>query len=170
MSFKLLIYYCALCGGWAALAAWGLAFGADLTREEVSKYTSSALTAGLLGVFVAAGIAFLDSLQNDKGVQRCARVLTALIVGLIGGLLGGLIGETLHDLVHVPRFFGWMLVGLAIGDRRFDRSVRYSPSRRQRAGWTSSDAKGRQRHSRRRHRRAHGWSVVRLDARSCHKR
>jgi hypothetical protein len=115
MSFKLFIYYCALFGGWAALAAWGLAFGADLTREEAGKYTSSMLTAGLLGVLVAAGIAFLDSLQNDKGAQRFARVLVALIVGLIGGLLGGLIGETLHDLAHVPRFFGWMLVGLAIG-------------------------------------------------------
>ena len=24
MSFKLFIYYCALCGGWAAFLAWGL--------------------------------------------------------------------------------------------------------------------------------------------------
>jgi hypothetical protein len=115
MSFKLFIYYCALCGGWAALAAWGLAYGADLTKADVSNYTSSTLIAGLLGVLLAAIIGLLDSLLNDVGAQRMARVLVALVVGLIGGLLGGLIGEMLHDLAHVPRFFGWMLVGLAIG-------------------------------------------------------
>ncbi len=27
MSFKLFIYYCALCGGWAAFLSWGVAQG-----------------------------------------------------------------------------------------------------------------------------------------------
>jgi hypothetical protein len=115
MSFKIFIYYCALCGGWAALAAWGVAFGADLTQDDVSNYTSSTLIAGLLGVLLAAIIGMLDALLNAVGAERIARVLVAMVVGLIGGSLGGLIGETLYQQAKVPRFFGWMLVGLAIG-------------------------------------------------------
>src|SRR5262245_14504670 len=115
MSFKTFIYYCALCGGWAALVAWGLAFGLGLTRDEVSQYTSTTLIAGLLGFLLAAVIGLLDALLNSVGAQRVARVLVALSVGLIGGLLGGLIGEALHQGMQVPRFFGWMLVGTAIG-------------------------------------------------------
>jgi hypothetical protein len=115
MSFNLFIYYCALSGSWAALAAWALAYGIGLTRDDVGDYISTTLTAGLLGVLVAAVIGLLDALLNAVGSQRWARVLSALSVGLLGGLLGGLIGEGLHQGLHIPRFFGWMLVGLAIG-------------------------------------------------------
>jgi hypothetical protein len=115
MSFKVFIYYCALCGGWAALAAWVIAFLAGLTREEVDSYTSSTFIAGLLGILLAAIIGLLDALLNSVGAQRIVRVLVALGVGLIGGLFGGLIGEMLHREAHLPRSFGWMLVGLAIG-------------------------------------------------------
>jgi hypothetical protein len=115
MSFNLFIYYCALCGSWAALAAWGLAYALGLTRDELGGYASTTLTAGLLGVLLAAVIGLLDALLNAVGSQRFLRVLSALSVGLLGGLMGGLIGEGLHQGLHIPRFFGWMLVGLAIG-------------------------------------------------------
>jgi hypothetical protein len=116
MSFKVFIYYCALCGGWAALAAWGLAFASgfmDSKNDDV--YTRSMLIAGTLGVLLAAVIGLLDALLNSVGAIRIVRVLVALSVGLVGGLLGGLIGETLHQGTQVPRFVGWMLVGLSIG-------------------------------------------------------
>jgi hypothetical protein len=123
MSFKVFIYYCAICGGWAALAAWALAFLAGLTREDVNSYTSSTLTGGLLGLLLAAIIGFLDSLLNSVGSQRIVRVLVALAVGLGGGLIGGVIGEALKKGVEealkqeigLLRVVGWMLVGSAIG-------------------------------------------------------
>jgi hypothetical protein len=115
MSFKLFIYYCALCGSWAALAAWALTYALGLTRDELGVYASSTLIGGLLGVLLAAVIGLLDALLNAVGSQRLMRVLSALSVGLLGGLMGGLIGESLYQGLNVPRFFGWMLVGLAIG-------------------------------------------------------
>jgi MFS family permease len=115
MSFKLFIYYCALSGGWAALVAWALASVLGLTRDDVGDYASTTLTAGLLGVLLAAVIGLLDALLNSVGAQRILRVLVALSVGLVGGLLAGLVGEGLHQGLYIPRFFGWMLVGLAIG-------------------------------------------------------
>jgi hypothetical protein len=115
MSFNLFIYYCALCGSWAALAAWALTYALGLTRDELGVYASSTLTAGLLGVLLAAVIGLLDALLNAVGSQRLMRVLSALSVGLLGGLVGGLTGESLYQGLHIPRFFGWMLVGLAIG-------------------------------------------------------
>ncbi|HMF13811.1 MAG TPA: FHA domain-containing protein, partial [Gemmataceae bacterium] len=115
MSFKVFIYYCALCGGWAALAAWAVAFIAGFTRDEVSTYASTTLIAGMLGLLLAAIIGLLDALLNSVGSERILRMLVALVVGLVGGLLGGVTGELLHQEAHAPRFFGWMLVGLAIG-------------------------------------------------------
>jgi hypothetical protein len=116
MSFKIFIYYCALCGGWAALAAWGVAFGAGLPDStSVSVYTRTMLIGGILGLLLAAVIGLLDALLNAVGAQRLLRVFVALCVGLGGGLLGGLFGEIMHLQARVPLFFGWMLVGLAIG-------------------------------------------------------
>jgi hypothetical protein len=115
MSFNLFIYYCALCGGWAALVAWGIAFGLDWTGENLGDYASTTLIAGMVGLLLAAVIGLLDALLNAVGGQRILRVLVSLTVGLVGGVFGGLLGEGLHQSLHVPRFFGWMLVGLAIG-------------------------------------------------------
>src|SRR5207245_847904 len=108
VSFKGFIYYCACCGGWAALIAWGLAFAAGLTESaSVSQYTRSMLIAGILGLFVAAAIGFLDALMNSPGAQRLGRIVVALVVGFVGGLLGGAIGEALHSGMGVPRVAGW---------------------------------------------------------------
>ena len=74
MSFKLFIYYCALCGGWAAFLVWlvvqatGLLRGGDPTRQ-------STLIAGILGVFLASAVGGMDALLNARGTQRLVRVL-----------------------------------------------------------------------------------------------
>src|SRR5262245_27858149 len=116
MSFKVFIYYCALCGGWAALAAWAVVFGIGLPdATNISVYIRTMLIGGILGLLLAAIIGLLDALLNAVGVQRFKRVLVALGVGLVGGLIGGLVGETMHLQARVPLCFGWMLVGLAIG-------------------------------------------------------
>ena len=117
MSFKVFIYYCALCGGWAALAAWGLAVASGFTTatESQSVYTRSMLIGGTLGLLLAAVIGLVDAMMNSVGADRFGRVLVALCVGLIGGILGSLVGETLKQTLSVPQFASWMLVGLSIG-------------------------------------------------------
>jgi len=117
MSFKVFIYYCALCGGWAALIAWGLAVASGFTTatESQSVYTRSMLIGGTLGLLLAAVIGLVDAMMNSVGADRFGRVLVALCVGLIGGILGSLVGETLKQTLSVPQFVSWMLVGLSIG-------------------------------------------------------
>ena len=78
MSFKTFIYYCALCGGWAAFVAWCAVAGGgveakDDTFAETARETT--LIAGLLGLLVAAAVGAMDALLNAVGVQRFLRVL-----------------------------------------------------------------------------------------------
>ena len=114
MSFKLFIYYCALCGGWAAFLAWGtLAFTG--MRGNVSPYLWATLMGGFLGLFVASAIGAVDALLNAVGFQRIVRILICLGIGFVGGLFGGLVGEFLHDKLHFPIFIGWILTGICIG-------------------------------------------------------
>src|SRR5262249_4964949 len=73
------------------------------------------LVAAILGFLVATLIGLPDASLHSVGFQRGVRGQVALCVGLVGGLSGGLIGEVLHQGMGLPSFFGWMLVGLAIG-------------------------------------------------------
>jgi MFS family permease len=114
MSFRLFIYYCAICGGWAAFLSWGLAQGLGL-RSFDNAYLRAALIAAVLGVMVAGAIGFVDALLNAVGFQRVVRVGICLGIGLVGGLLGGLIGQFLNSALHMPFFIGWILVGVGIG-------------------------------------------------------
>jgi len=114
MSFRLFIYYCAICGGWAAFLSWGVAQGLGL-RSFDNAYLRAALIAAVLGVMVAGAIGFVDALLNAIGFQRVVRVGICLGIGLVGGLLGGLIGQFLNSALHMPLFIGWILVGIGIG-------------------------------------------------------
>ena len=114
MSFKLFIYYCALCGGWAAFAAWVLLWAVGVVRID-SPFLKTPLIAGFLGLLVAAAVGALDAMLNAVGFQRVLRVGVCMGVGFVGGLFGGLIGEGLHQLNEYLLLIGWILVGVAIG-------------------------------------------------------
>jgi hypothetical protein len=121
MSFRLFIYYCAICGGWAALLTWGLVMAGGLRSIE-NVYLSAALIAAFLGLLLGGVIGLLDAVMNSTGFQRVLRVIVAMSVGLIGAFLGGLIGEGLHQAL-VPGtaagaaglVVGWVVVGVFIG-------------------------------------------------------
>ena len=116
MSFRLFIYYCALCGGGGAFVGWAL--GRGLTGA--GGILAQGVKAMLLGLAVALGLGLLDALWNFS-LRRLAavglRVLTAVLVGSMGGLLGGLVSEALYDRKPLAGFlvFGWTLTGLLIG-------------------------------------------------------
>lgn len=116
MTFRLYIYYCALCGAWAALAGWALgrtsAISDPLVRAGVNGLC--------LGLFVSLGLSVVDalwSLSIRQVVSFSLRVLVAVLVGLIGGMIGGLAGQILFGWQPRPAFLmvGWTITGLLIG-------------------------------------------------------
>jgi hypothetical protein len=114
MSFRLFIYYCAVCGGWAAFLAWAIAQVIGF-RSISNLYLRVTLIAGVLGMFVAAAVGAVDALLNAVGSQRYVRIGICLGIGLFGGMLGGFVGEFLHSNLHFPVFIGWILTGVCIG-------------------------------------------------------
>jgi hypothetical protein len=115
MSFKLFLYYCAVCGGWAALVGW--AVGRGLTD---GGGTASDMVQGLfLGLAVALALGVLDAVWNTG--HRPALVLGrgafVALVGGLSGMLGTALGSGLFDLTRREpfRLAGWTLTGLLVG-------------------------------------------------------
>ena len=114
MSFRLFIYYCALCGGWAAFFGWML--GRFLSPATITG--RDGLRGMMLGILVALGLSVVDSLWNTSWRHAgtiLLRVAVALLVGGVGGLLGGLVGSLLYGVSAIFFVFGWTLTGLLIG-------------------------------------------------------
>ena len=62
MSFRLFIYYCAVCGGWAAFIGWAIGKVLSKTTSDVTKIAG--IQGMFLGMFVALGLSVVDSLWN----------------------------------------------------------------------------------------------------------
>lgn len=119
MSFKLFIYYCAICGAWAALAGWGLGQW-FAPRGADAAFARTILRGFLLGTTVATALGLLDAVWNlssRQGVQIGSRTVTALLVGCVGSLIGAALGQALYSLTGWVVFVvvGWALTGLLIG-------------------------------------------------------
>src|SRR5262249_3883422 len=118
MNFKLFIFYCSICGGWAALAAWGLSFltgpGHPARQDYMDPVLRATLTGLFLGALVAAAVGMVDAILNSVGFDRVKRTLLSGAVGLVGGALGGCLGQALNNS-GMPLFFGWIIVGIFIG-------------------------------------------------------
>lgn len=116
MSFRLFVYYCALCGGWAAFAGWVL--GRMTASGDVIVQTA---TKGmLLGMFVALALALVDGLWTSswrRFGQVILRVLVASAGGGLAGLIGGAVGQASYGKFELPVFLilGWAVTGLLIG-------------------------------------------------------
>jgi Inner membrane component of T3SS, cytoplasmic domain len=121
MSFRLFIYYCALCGGWAAFVGWALARMLATTSRDVALAGIKGL---FLGLFIALGLSLVDALWNlslRQFGQVFLRVFVAVVVGCVGGLLGGMVGQVFYRMFDsfvvqsIFTVFGWTLMGLLIG-------------------------------------------------------
>jgi hypothetical protein len=117
MSFRLFIYYCALCGAGGALVGW--ASGRFLAAPGHVVFTQG-LKAMWLGFTVAFALGLVDALWNFSPWQVFSiggRVLTAVVVGSMGGLLGGLFSQALYQWKPNDAFLiaGWAFIGLLIG-------------------------------------------------------
>jgi len=115
MSFKLFIYYCAVCGGWAAFLGWGLQDLLHFQKKfENDKVFQTMSISSLVGLVLASAVGTLDALANSIRSERWMRILVCLAVGFLGGGLGGCLGQLLQNL-GLPRFIGWIMVGTVIG-------------------------------------------------------
>jgi len=117
MSFRLFIYYCALCGGWAAFVGWVLGM-LTAPSHVVGKAGIKAL---FLGLMVALGLSLVDAVWN-LGMRQTGKILgrvsVALVVGAVGGLIGGMVGQLLYQAADEMQLFfvlGWTLTGLLVG-------------------------------------------------------
>jgi hypothetical protein len=116
MSFRLFVYYCAICGGNAAFFGWALG---RIPRME-DRIAEASLRGMFLGILVAFGLSLVDalfSLSLRHFLEIAGRVSVAVLVGLIGGLLGGAVGQALYGPTLFSAFliFGWTITGLLIG-------------------------------------------------------
>jgi hypothetical protein len=120
MSFRWFIYYCAVCGGCAALVGWTLGKFPPLSPSVLLD----ALKALCVGLMLGVVLALIDSLVNFSWGQLfliAARVLTAGFVGGVAGLIGGSItGGVTRNLNALPlqiagQILGWTCTGLLIG-------------------------------------------------------
>jgi len=116
MSFRLFVYWCALCGGWAAAGGWALGF--LIVRGDTLAGTG--IKGMFLGMLIALALGLVDavwvfSLRQFR--QVVPRVLICAAVGSVGGLLGGIAGQLLFDWKNLAGLliFGWMLTGLMVG-------------------------------------------------------
>src|SRR4051795_10574794 len=60
MSFRIFIYYCALCGGWAAFLGWAV----GLFLSPSAPLGNVGIRGMWLGMFVAFGLGLVDALWN----------------------------------------------------------------------------------------------------------
>jgi hypothetical protein len=116
MSFRLFIYYCALCGGGGAFVGWVL--GRWLAPSGV--VVAQGVKGLWLGVGVALALGLLDALWNLSARRVLAvglRVGTAVLIGSTGGLLGGLVSQALYQRAPFAAFLvcGWTFIGLLVG-------------------------------------------------------
>jgi hypothetical protein len=126
MSFYRFVYYSAVVAGWTALAAWVLAELLFLGNRRLGGAISTTAAAATLGAMIGAGLNLVAGMANAQWKRQIRRILAGLLVGGLGGLVGGLIGEILYADLGLPRFLGWMIMGLGIGtaDGIYDRSWR----------------------------------------------
>jgi hypothetical protein len=121
MSFKLFIYYCAVCGGWAALVGWLLGRALLAPLPENTSAVGKAMLLGLsLGFMVALALGSVDILWNTGGRRMSQALLKGAVIaaiGCLGGLLGAALGQELVSLTGFEILFplGWVLTGALIG-------------------------------------------------------
>jgi hypothetical protein len=122
MSFRLFIFYCSLCGAWAALLGWAL--GRWLLLQHVSPdwplETVTGIKAMCLGLLVALALSAVDALWNfslRQVGQMLQRVIVVVGVGAAGGFAGGYFGQVLYGPTQQPIYLvlGWTVTGLLIG-------------------------------------------------------
>jgi hypothetical protein len=132
MSLSRFVYYSAIIGGWAALAAWAV-LEAVLLRGG-SEFGAGVVTAtgAVVGAAIGAGLNLVSGMANAQWTRQIRRAAAGVLGGGIGGALGGLAGQAIVFLTdpsdaNLPFVLalGWVVMGAAIGvaEGSCDRSI-----------------------------------------------
>ncbi|MSR31476.1 MAG: FHA domain-containing protein [Gemmataceae bacterium] len=123
MSFNLFLYYCAIFGGYAALAA-GLLGRAISPAQKEGSFSSGLIQTlvdgAFLGGLVALAVGLLDTLWIS-GLGNKTRLVTrgfgSALIGALGGILGSVITYMLIKVSGLDFLIlaGWVVTGLLIG-------------------------------------------------------
>jgi hypothetical protein len=124
MSLSRFVYYSAIIGGWAALAAWAV-LEAVLLRGG-SEFGAGTVTAtgAVVGAAIGAGLNLVSGTANAQWRKQIRRAAAGVLGGGIGGALGGLAGQAMVA-ANLPFALGWVVMGAAIGvaEGCCDRSI-----------------------------------------------
>ena len=122
MSFRLFVYYCAVCGAWAAFVGWLVGQFLSFPYAEGSPHASAFLRVILrgssLGAMLAFGLGVVDAYFASRGIAAIIlRGVFVAVIGLFAGLVGAAVGQGLYHVIEseILRAFGWVLTGLLIG-------------------------------------------------------
>jgi hypothetical protein len=116
MSFRKFVYWCALCGGWAAAVGWALGF--VIVRTD--SLAGTGIKGLFLGMLIGLALGLVDALWvfSLRQLSRVLpRVLIGAAIGSVGGLVGGIAGQLLFDWKNLSALLicGWVLTGLMVG-------------------------------------------------------
>jgi FHA domain len=115
MSFRLFIYYCALCGGGGGFAGWVMGHW----LSGATPLLDIGLKTLVFGMSVALGLCLVDALCNLSQRQVSPvlqRGTAAVLVGGVGGFFGGLLSQVLaHVAPPLGAGLGWAVAGALIG-------------------------------------------------------
>ncbi len=123
MSLSRFVYYCAVLGGWSAFIAWMFlerpirylgALGDSAAAISLWSVVAPTLTATAVGGAIGCGFGLVGE-TAEKWARRLRQSFFGLVGGAAGGLAGGFVGALLHTYAGLPRSFGWMIMGSAIG-------------------------------------------------------
>jgi hypothetical protein len=118
MSFRLFVYYCALCGGWAAYLGWLL--GVWLAPGTNLELVHNVIVGMFLGLMIAVGLGLVDAawvVSWTQVGQILLRMFVSFLIGGVGGMIGGMIAHFLYDSTQVAALavVGWTIVGILCG-------------------------------------------------------
>jgi hypothetical protein len=134
MSLLRMVYYSAMISAWAALLGWGaseyfrylVAFDSSTASAWVKTLVGLliiAVTSGVIGAAIGAGLNVLGGVANGRWRQLARRALPGLIGGGLGGIAGGMVGQLMYAC-GLYRAIGWMVLGMGVGvvEGAYDRS------------------------------------------------
>jgi hypothetical protein len=127
MTLARLVYYSGIFSGWAAFFGW-LAGELFVLRGDASRggWLGIAVVGGMVGAAIGAGLTAASAMGTGGFARLIGRMALGAAGGGIGGLVGMLIGNAAYASIGLPRFVGFMVLGLAVGvvDGLADRSWR----------------------------------------------
>jgi hypothetical protein len=139
MSFRRFVYWCALCGGWAAAMGWLV--GRLVAPGDALGGTG--LKGMFLGLLIALALGLVDAVWvfSLRPLWRVLpRLFVCVAIGTVGGLLGSVTGQLLFDWENLAalQVFGWVLTGLMVGVSIGSYDLLRAWVREEELGWTLS--------------------------------